>query len=88
MHPVPFETARQLGAVVRSARERAGLSQRDLAQQAGLERQWVVLLEGGRIGNPNFTNTLKVLAALGLRLQVADRPLPRAGTPDLDDLFT
>jgi transcriptional regulator with XRE-family HTH domain len=88
MQPVAFDTSRQLGAVVRSARERIGLSQRELAQQAGLERQWVVLLEGGRIGNPNFTNTLKVLAALGLRLQVAERPLQRTDTLDLDDLFT
>lgn len=65
-------SGRQLGAVVRSARERAKLSQAALAQQAGLERQWVVRLETGRLDNPTLVNVFKVLAALDLHMQVAE----------------
>lgn len=64
--------SRQLGAVVRTARERTGLSQTALAQHADLERQWLVLLENGKLENPKLSNVLKVLDALGLELAVQD----------------
>lgn len=82
MQPTPFESPHQLGALVRAARERAGLSQTELAGRAAVTRQWLVLLETGRLMNPTLTNVFKTTAALGLELQVAQRRPDDA--PDLD----
>lgn len=87
MAAVPFQTARQLGAAVRAARERAGLSQRELAARAGVERQWLVLLETGRVANPMLGNVFKTLAALELQLEVAPASVRAQGTPTLDELM-
>lgn len=85
MRPVAFESARQLGAVVRSARERAGLTQAEFARSAGVERQWLVLFETGKVHNPSFARVFAVVSALGLRLQVAEAP--KSDVPNLDELM-
>ena len=87
MKPTPFHSARQLGAVLRSTRERAGHSQAVLARRAGVERQWLVLLETGRIDNPTLGNVMKVVAALDLQLLVAGHGDESTPEPTLDELM-
>ena len=85
MKPVPFSSAPQLGAAVRSAREARELTQVGLAAQAGVARQWLVRLEAGRLPNPTLQNIFRVLHVLDLELSVASRTRPDA--PDLDVLL-
>jgi HTH-type transcriptional regulator/antitoxin HipB len=85
MEPMPFGSARQLGAGVRAARERAGLTQVELARRAGVERQWLVLFETGKVNNPTLGKVFSVVAALRLRLQVA--PVPDDEGPSLDEVM-
>lgn len=87
MQPNAFHTARQLGAVIRAARERAGLSQRELAERADLERQWIVLLETGKLDNPTLRNVFKATAALGLQLELTALDDVGSDQPGLDDLL-
>lgn len=66
----PRETGRQvkhtgtpeLGALIRSARERKGLSQQELAESIGTSRGWINNVERG----------LKSIATLGQARKVAD----------------
>lgn len=70
-------TSRDLGAVLRQARRRRGLTQQALAERVGVTRQWVVTVEAGQ-GNPQLLPLLAVTAVLGLTLDLAD-----TGQPDL-----
>lgn len=80
MRAVALDSPVRLGAAVRAERERTGQSQTSLAAKAGVTRQWLVLLESGRLPNPTLAPILRTLAALGLELQVAKR----SGGDDLD----
>lgn len=71
MFPLAFDTSRRLGAIVRAERERRGWSQTEFAARAGVTRQWLVLLESGRLANPTLANVFKTVSALGLELHVA-----------------
>jgi len=64
--------ARQFGNLVRCARKRQALSQKDLGDRAGLRQETISLLENG---NPaaKMATVLSVLAALHLELQVVPR---------------
>lgn len=73
MRPTPFHSSRQLGAALRAARERDGRSQGALARSADVERQWLVLLETGKLDNPTLRNVFKVADALNLHLEIAGR---------------
>jgi transcriptional regulator with XRE-family HTH domain len=55
-----------LGAAVREARRRTGMSQERLALEAGLDRAFVSALERGQ-RNVTFDNLIKVCRALGAR---------------------
>lgn len=85
MAAVPIEGVAQLGAVVRAARESRALAQHALAEQAGVARQWLVLLETGRLRNPTLHKILAVLHALDLELLVGARDLRQE--MDLDQLM-
>lgn len=63
-------TGRDLALAVKSARLAVGLTQQDLADAAGVSRQWVVNLESQR-SNPGILSVLTVLSALSLSMQVA-----------------
>jgi transcriptional regulator with XRE-family HTH domain len=63
--------ARELGALVRDARRRRGMTQKDVAVAAGVDRSWLARLEAGS-ENPTLTNLLAVVAALRLEVFVAD----------------
>lgn len=62
-------TMADVGAVVREAREAAGLTQVQLAQQARVSREWLVKVEAGR-SRAEMPRVLDVLTHLGLVLDV------------------
>lgn len=62
-------SARDLGAVVRSERQAANLTQADLAERAGVTREWLVKFEKGAPG-AQLGKTLSVLNALHSKVTV------------------
>ncbi len=59
---------RRVGKNLKDARRRRGLSQEDLAGQAGLDRTYVSQLERG-IGNPSLRILSQLAAALEVQLK-------------------
>jgi len=55
---------------VRHARLELEMTQADLADQAGVSRQWIAGLESGRMANPRLGSISAVLEVLGLALVV------------------
>ncbi len=82
MLPV-META---GALVKSARQKAGLSQRALARHAGVPPPTVNRVESGHT-DATFGMLVRLLDAAGHDLEIATRPRS-ASTPRLADLST
>jgi HTH-type transcriptional regulator/antitoxin HipB len=68
-------TSRDLGAALRQARRRSGLTQEALAERVGVTRQWVVAVEAGR-ANPQLLSLLAVTEVLGLTLDLSENGLP------------
>jgi DNA-binding XRE family transcriptional regulator len=70
---------------LRAARERAGLSQADLAARAGISRQAVGAVEAGRHA-PSVDTALRLAHAVGATVEevfgAAPSPIPAAGLPD------
>jgi HTH-type transcriptional regulator/antitoxin HipB len=64
-------TSRDLGAALRQARRRSGLTQEALADRVGVTRQWVVAVEAGR-ANPQLLSLLAVAEVLGLVLDLSE----------------
>jgi len=62
-----LETPADFGAVIRDRRLKLGLSQRALAGQAGVSRQWIVELERDKPGAP-LSMVLRTMNALGILL--------------------
>jgi transcriptional regulator with XRE-family HTH domain len=65
--------------VIRSARERAGLSQRELAERAGTSQPAVARVESGR-GSVTIGTLRRLLAAAGFELVLGAEPAV-AGDP-------
>jgi len=65
-----------LGSTLRYVRKRAGLSQRELALQAGVTQPAVARIEGGKT-SPRFETVERLLAACGWELEA--RPLQGLG---------
>lgn len=61
----------ELATLIELRRTALGMTQTELAQRAGVSRQWVNALEAS-VSNPSFTNLVAVLDALGLELDVVD----------------
>lgn len=59
------DPVRAFGEVLRAARHAAGMSQEALALDAGMERNFVSLIETGR-NQPTITTIFKLARALGL----------------------
>lgn len=68
-----FRSVRVLGAQLRARREALGLSQADVAERAGVSREFVVRLEGGK-RRADLSLVLAVVEALktDLSLDVSD----------------
>jgi HTH-type transcriptional regulator / antitoxin HipB len=65
-------TAEDLGNLVREKRERVGMTQRQLAELAGVSRLWLVHVEGGHPG-AEFGRILQLVASLDLRFDLVER---------------
>ena len=61
------------GDLVREARRRAGLTQRELAERGGTTQSAIARVESGRT-SPSFDLVLKLIKACGFRLDVALDP--------------
>ncbi len=59
--------------LVREARRRAGLTQRELAERAGTTQSAIARLESGRT-SPSFDGVLRLIRLCGFRLDVALDP--------------
>lgn len=79
MHPA----VRHLGNKVREARSRLGLSQRQLAERAGLSPGMLCLIERGET-NPSVQSLLGLAEALGLALASFFDDLPEQATTGED----
>lgn len=77
-------TAKQIGAIIRRARRRAGLSQAELGAKIGLRQATISKLERGEPATRIIT-LLDALSALGLEITVDERG--RVSEQDLEDLF-
>jgi transcriptional regulator with XRE-family HTH domain len=77
----PLDSARLL----RSARERAGLSQRELARRARTAQSVVARIELG-LTKPAAETLERLLDAAGFRLSVSLVPLRKVATHMLDDV--
>lgn len=71
LQPAELPDVEALGRVVRARRQILGLSQHDLADQAGVGRRFISDLEGGK-PTVEFGRVLQVFAALGLSLTARD----------------
>ncbi|MGI5221457.1 helix-turn-helix domain-containing protein [Nocardia sp. CA-290969] len=69
--------ARQLGAVVRAARKKQGLSQESLAARAGVSRAWLARFETGHPAS-SIAPIFRVLRSLDLGLTVGERTITDA----------
>ena len=56
-----------LGGAIRQLREKAGLSQEELADRAGLSRAWVSEIESGR-KSPMWRTVEQLAKGLGVRM--------------------
>lgn len=75
-HKTPFgnmdaPNAKTLGEVVRSARKRHGLTQRDVAMACGTGLRFIIELEAGK-ESCHLGKALGVVRALGLRVRVEE----------------
>jgi HTH-type transcriptional regulator / antitoxin HipB len=75
-------TPRQLGAIVRNARKKLGLTQSELGERTGLRQETISLIENG---NPatKLDTLLNLLAVLGLEFQITARSRQRDNVEDL-----
>jgi HTH-type transcriptional regulator/antitoxin HipB len=64
-----IRTPLELGLIIRDRRRKLGLSQSELAEKAGVGRQWLVAVEHGK-ARAEIGLVLRTLAALGLTLSV------------------
>lgn len=82
-HPIAIRSMRDLGGRIRERRAEARLTADQVAGLAGVSRRLVLEVEQGKRSNAGFSNVLRILEVLGLRLEVAPRGLPgtRSGNP-------
>lgn len=82
MAAISLTTPARVGAAIRGARTREGLTQTQLAGRAGVSRRWLIALERGQGERAELGKILDTLDALGLDLSLATS---RSG--DLSDLL-
>jgi transcriptional regulator with XRE-family HTH domain len=67
------------GQFIREARRRAGLSQQDLGQRAGIHQPAIARWESGR-AEPSLATVDRLVRACGLELRLMLSPAPEEGT--------
>ncbi len=75
IRPVAIRNAKQLGALIRTARKKKRWRQVDLARRASMRQPLISELENAA-SSSRLDTILKVLAALDLDLSVTDRRAP------------
>jgi transcriptional regulator with XRE-family HTH domain len=75
----------QIGDLVRKARRRAGISQRELAQRAGTAQSVVARIEAGST-SPTWETLSRLVAAAGFELRADLELRPITGSHMLDDV--
>ena len=83
MAGIALTTPAQIGAAIRSARRRAGLTQQQLAERAGVSRRWLIALESGHAERAELGKVLDTLDTLGLDLTVSTTPRATSRLADL-----
>ena len=75
---------KQIGNIIKRARNKEGLNQTELGRKAGLRQETISLIE---TGNPaaKLETILAVLAALDLELRILPRSKSRPS--DIEDIF-
>lgn len=71
-----------LGPLLKDARQKAKLSQEQLARPLGMSRATISAIEGGRCEEIGFAKLAALFDMVGLEISVA----PRKGRPTIDDL--
>ena len=66
--PRSFATPDELGAIIREARTVRRLTQAEVAERAGVGRQWLVGLERGQRARAELSLVLRVLDVLDVKL--------------------
>lgn len=62
---------KNLGAFIYDARTKSGLTQQELAEQAGVSRKWLIDIEQGKRPRAELGKVLDVLRALGVDLTLS-----------------
>lgn len=84
-----IRTPKDIGAILRESRQKAGLDQAELARRVGVSRQWLVEVERGK-PRAEVGLILRVFNALGMPLQSSSlMPYPTgvADAPDIDAII-
>lgn len=71
-----------IAPLLKHARQKAGLSQAQLAGPLGMSRATISAIESGRCEEIGFAKLVALLERVGLEISVA----PRKGRPTIDDL--
>ena len=77
----------QLGQAIRHLRKEQGLTQKNLAEKAGVSAPWLSETENGK-ATVEIGLVFRVLCSLGYSLSVSDEPvdilsiIPHSGNPD------
>ena len=69
-------SARELGSLIRDRRQETGLTATEAAGLAGVSRRLLLEVERGKRPNVGFAAVMRILALLGLELDVSPRGLP------------
>ena len=77
-------TAKQIGAIIRRARRRTGMSQTDLGAKSGLRQATISRLERGE-SETLLSTFMGALYALGLEIVIDKRG--KVVAKDLEDMF-
>ncbi len=84
-------TISNISATARARRREMGLTQADLAERLGMSRRWVAQFERGGGGGASLEDVLRLLAEVGLDLELTRRAAPGgaapAGAVDLDAII-
>lgn len=64
---------KELGKVIRSKRESKGLTQVELAQKSGVDRNYIGMVERGE-RNPSFLSLQKIALGLGMSVDEMIKP--------------
>jgi transcriptional regulator with XRE-family HTH domain len=72
----------EIGPLLKQARQKAGMSQEQLARPLGMSRATISAIEGGRCAEVGFQKLQVLLERVGLEVTVG----PRKSRPTIDDL--